>query len=645
MASKKKLLQAAAGSAGGAGLDVDEVFSTYLYDGTGSAQTITNGIDLSGEGGMVWIKGRMEGSFSHYWFDTERGVTKYIRSNETNEEGTDSNTLTAFNSNGFTVGSANATNYNTGDFVSWTFRKAPKFFDVVTYTGNGTTQQVIAHNLGSVPGMIIFKKTSASENWAVYHRRANGGTDPEDYRLELNETFAESNRDGFLNDTAPTATHFTVGGGALSNTNGATYVAYLFAHHNNDGEFGPDSDQDIIKCGSYTGTGSAGLEVDIGFEPQWMFIKRADGASSWELHDNMRGWPFGNTNGNKYVNINTNAADQGSDTFYPTSTGVVISQNSFFPNVNASGGNYIYMAIRRGPLAPPDDATKVFSMDTQGSSAPYFDSNHIVDMALVKALTTTGDWYNYARFMDEKYLATNTTAAEANASEAGFDFMDGHIDANWGSGFPRSSMWKRAPGYFDVCAWTGNDTAGRTVAHNLGVVPEMIWVKNRSDSVEWAVYHKDLSQGYFLKLNVSDAATGAYVFGADSSNDAQSATNIILSSSNMVNELNKNYIGYLFATVAGVSKVGSFTISGSNIDVDCGFSNGARFVIIKRTDSTGNWFQFDTLRGFSSGNDSTIFLNTTDSEQLADYIDPLSSGFSIESSSWANGNYIFYAIA
>jgi hypothetical protein len=240
MASKKKLLQAAAGSAGGAGLDVDEVFSTYLYDGTGSAQTITNGIDLSGEGGLVWIKGRMAGGFSHYLFDTERGVTKYIRSNETNAEGTDSNSLTAFNSNGFSVGSANITNYNTGDFVSWTWRKAPKFFDVVTYSGNSTAGRTVSHSLGSVPGMIIVKTTNASDDWRVYHRGVDS-SNPENYVMYLNDTRARVDAPRW-NDTAPTSTEFTLGSDSSVNGSGRTYVAYIFAHNNSDGGFGPDSD-------------------------------------------------------------------------------------------------------------------------------------------------------------------------------------------------------------------------------------------------------------------------------------------------------------------------------------------------------------------------------------------------------------------
>ena len=146
-------------------LDITDVFSTYLYTGNGSTQTITNGIDLDGEGGLVWIKSRT-GTHSHLLFDTERGATKKIRTDTTFVQSNDLDTLTAFNSNGFNLGADTETNTSGEDIASWTFRKTPKFFDVVTWTGTGAAM-TIDHNLGQVPGMIIVKSTSATYNWAV----------------------------------------------------------------------------------------------------------------------------------------------------------------------------------------------------------------------------------------------------------------------------------------------------------------------------------------------------------------------------------------------------------------------------------------------------------------------------------------------
>ena len=152
---------------------IENVFSTYLYTGNGSTQTITNGIDLSTKGGLVWLKGRSS-PYSHCLTDTVQGRSKQLSSNNTNAAYTAASNdgITSFNVNGFSLGGANTfynTNVNNVTFASWTFRKQAKFFDVVTYTGTGSTQ-TINHNLGATPGFIIVKNTSTITNWITYHR-------------------------------------------------------------------------------------------------------------------------------------------------------------------------------------------------------------------------------------------------------------------------------------------------------------------------------------------------------------------------------------------------------------------------------------------------------------------------------------------
>ena len=156
MPSVKNMLMAAAGEAGGDALNVENVFSTYLYEGTDANQTITNGVDLSGEGGLVWIKGRNQ-AYNNLLFDTERGVNKFLASNSAAAEATYANQLTSFNADGFSLGQDNIfaeVNNSYGSYASWTFRKAPKFFDIVTYTGNGTAGRTISHNLGTTVGSV-----------------------------------------------------------------------------------------------------------------------------------------------------------------------------------------------------------------------------------------------------------------------------------------------------------------------------------------------------------------------------------------------------------------------------------------------------------------------------------------------------------
>ena len=210
----------------------DDVFSTYLYKGnsgggnSNATQTITNGIDLATEGGLVWFKRRLHAT-DHYLVDTERGTTKYIKTNNDNTEATDSDSLTSFNTNGFTLGDDPSVNADT-DFTSWTFRKSKGFFDVVTWTGAGETYKNISHNLGSVPGCIIVKKTSGgSGDWLVFHRDLNNGTNSWQYRVSLNNTWAEASAGQSFLYSAPTATQFQIGDWFTNN--GTNYVAYVFA--------------------------------------------------------------------------------------------------------------------------------------------------------------------------------------------------------------------------------------------------------------------------------------------------------------------------------------------------------------------------------------------------------------------------------
>ena len=263
------MLQAAAGNAGGAGgaaLDVEDVFSTYLYTGNDSTQTITNGVDLDGEGGLVWIKNRSSSGTNHSIFDSESGATGGTRLRPNLSNG-----LQAFNgtavfttsSTGFALNNdaSNDLNDSSYNYVSWTFRKAPKFFDVVIWTGDWTSGRAIAHNLSSNVGSVIIKKLDATEAWYVWHRGYSSGS------LKLNDTSAglSFGLNAFFGGTQPTSSNFYVSSDNGVNNNGSPYVAYLFAHNDGDGEFGPDADQDIVKCGSYTGSGADNNFINIGF--------------------------------------------------------------------------------------------------------------------------------------------------------------------------------------------------------------------------------------------------------------------------------------------------------------------------------------------------------------------------------------------
>jgi hypothetical protein len=457
----------------------------------------------------------------------------------------------------------------------------------------------------------------------------------------------------FYNTAAGTST-FTVGSGNAVNGLGRTYVAYLFSHHNsgNPGEFGPDADQDIIKCGSYTGNGnsSTGNTIDVGFEPQWVMIKnasRTDSNSDWVMYDTIRGYTATNeVQAGLFANLSNAETSSGGKSYQSliTTSGFKLMDSN--EAVNFSGDTYIYMAIRRGPLAEPTSATDVFAIDNQtASSAPFLTSNFAVDMVLRKD-TAGGNSEVMSRLTQGKALLANSFGAEAADSVAQFDFNDGCLDNTSTDTSRYGWMWKRAPSYFDVVTYTGTGS-NRTVSHNLNAVPEMMWVRPRNLGENWAIYHKDIGATKYLQLNSTNAAATSPTRW----NDTTPTSSVFsLGTDNEVNASGGyNYIAYLFATLAGISKVGSYTGNGSTQNIDCGFSSGARFVLIKRTDVSEGWKVHDSVRGIVAGNDPFVELNNTNAENSSfDLLDPYSSGFAVNNyAGWnaSGGSYIFYAIA
>lgn len=648
MSKLTKALTAAAGNAGGDNLYVEDVFSTYLYQGNStSPPVITNSIDLADSGGMVWIKART-GATNHTITDTERGAGKEIYTDQTWDEQNYTGTygINSFNSDGFSLIGANApTNTSAYTYASWTFRKAEKFFDVVTWTGDGVTGRTVAHNLGSVPACIMIKRTDASSaiGWAVYH--ASSGN------LALNLTSAQNQ--AFTNDvTSPTSTTFQVTGYTDVNGSGGTYVAYLFA--SDAGGFGDDGSENIIKCGSWNENSTNNVAVDCGFEPDFVMFKSAGAASSWYMADSMRGVPTptsGTTTGNYIDTIlqaNSNAAEGSANAISLTSTGFIWYADGRLTNT----AKWIYIAIRR-PMKTPESGTEVFQAGTRQSTSPGFVSDFPVDMFMRRYKTGAGYPDIGSRLQGARAMQTSETFAESPDSGSTFDYMNGYYTSVSSDTNHFSWMFKRATGFMDVVCYNGDGTASRQITHNLGSAPEMIIVKCRSASnTYWETWHSSLPDDGSWASNVALNSTEGYGgFQRFDGAATQTAAYWTTGNNGEPNTSGHTYISYLFATLDGVSKVGSYTGTGSNVDVDCGFSAGARFILIKRTDSTGDWYVWDSARGIVAGNDPYLLLNTTAAEVTStDYIDPLSSGFTVTSSAPAalnasGGSYIFLAIS
>ena len=626
--------------------DVAEAFSTHLYTGVGgSAQTINNGIDLLGEGGLVWTKHRDTalGSAPHLLVDTERGANKSLRTNDTSAEES-ALTVNSFTSTGYIlandVGPQGGTRYNTANYVSWTFRKKEKFFDVVTYTGNGVAGRTVAHNLGSVPGMMIIRNLAQGYSWQVYHR-SMANTE----RIELDNQGAKSTgQTTYWNSTTPTSSVFTLGTQNQVNEDGDSFVAYLFADNSSE-----DAEEQMIKCGSYTGTGSAGLAVNLGWEPQFVIIKNASSSTEWMMQDTMRGMSH---YGWRYLLANDNSVESGAADaarVAPTPTGFTVNNNGSNA-FGQSGNSVIYMAIRAPMMKEPEAATDVFGIsNAMTQPLPAFNSTFPVDMSLNKRPAYSQNISIGSRLQGTKHLYTDTIGAEVNEVEYVWDFMDGWGGFNSSNSDYRSWNWKRAKGFMDVVAYDGNNS-NTVKKHSLGVIPEMIIYKCRSNGASnrfWTVYHASEGPTKYQRLNE--------VYGNDPSlnlyQSTPTATQFNVISGSVLNETGYTYIAYLFATLDGISKVGSYTGNGSYQTINCGFSAGSRFVLIRRTDANGDWYVWDSNRGIIAGNDPHMSLNNQAAQVTNDdSVDPHNSGFIVNQVSATNinvssGTYIFYAIA
>ena len=857
---------------------IDEVFSTYVYAGNDGAQSgLGPGVDLT-KGGLAWVK-RRNNAESHYLFDSERvigGVYQSLATNTTNTQDPRAWNI-AFNNNGL------AFNHNDGGinasgstYVNWQFRKAKGFFDVVTYTGNGTAGRTISHDLGSVPGCIMVKQTSTAANWTVYHRD-----------LANNKALYFTDSDAYTdnawwNSTTPTDSVFTLGNSDNTNKNGEDYVAYVFAggastaataksvnfdggegldlaatsganigtqtfcvecwvylddapgsgspsygrifqldgptgnsagenlqitiepssctlyvqsgsssliggtqslkggwHHiavvresdnmittyidgmldgsassnvnfdpnssnprirlgyydsggSSNGVFngkisnfrltigepvytstfipskeplttssqvtsssnvkllccnnaivtgstvtpstisttgsptavssvpfddlegykyGENTDKGIIKCGSYKGQSAHDFEVNLGWEPQWIMIKRTDGAANWVIFDSMRGIVTGGNENYLYPNLQS--SEYTAERISATATGFIVDASAGVL-INQNDGDYVFTAIRRpdGYVAKPAEAgTDVFALDNGASSSviPNFDSGFPVDFAMDKS-TSSSNWDQCARLIQGFYLQTNNNNAEGTLASLGaFESNVGWQRAGYDSSW-YSWMWKRGQGC-DVVAFQGVATdPGPDFAHSLGQVPELKVIKRRNGASDWMTTGTVLSQAidgnnnskdYFIKLNTSDSGTTSSNYWTGG-NDTSTHFTIRHGNSNM-GGANNPFLCLLFASVDGISKVGHYSGNGStNLTITTGFQ--PRFILIKRADGAGAWHVFDSLRGMGA-NDKLLQLNSNAAQLDVNYVTVSSTGWNTEGTSLTNGKYIYYAHA
>jgi len=341
--------------------DPSKYFHVRLYSGTGSSQAITNNANAGDfQPDWIWIKNRSDDA-GHPIFDSSRGVNKNLTVNVDDAESTVTTQVTAFGSNGFTVGNNNGANGSSDNLVAFQWKcnggttsatvaeedyalyspanvrqtNTEAGFSIITYTGTGSAGQ-IQHGLGAVPAWIITKQRSNAENWAVYHHK-NTAAAPTDYLL-LNTTNSTTDNSNRWNDEAPNTNVFTVGSANEVNTDDRTYVAYVFAEK-----------QGYSKFGTYEGNGNTdGTFVYTGFKPAWLMIKRSGGGgNAWGIYDSARA-----PNNEITMNIDADRADaENTATNYDDldflSNGFKLYELN--DDINASD-TYVYMAFAEHPF-------------------------------------------------------------------------------------------------------------------------------------------------------------------------------------------------------------------------------------------------------------------------------------------------------
>ena len=655
-----------------------ENFNIVLYTGNGSTQSIT-GVGFQPD--YVWIKERSQAE-SHRWFDSSRGATQRLFSNSTSAQSTASDSLTSFDSDGFSLGVSAGVNENSQSYVAWCWKanggttssntdgtitstaqvNKRGGFSILTWTGTGA-QGTIGHGLEDTPDVIISKRTDSTNNWSVYHKDLGLSHTSYPNWIYLNLDAAEQNSGTAANHPyyqAPSSTVIYQNTGTSENTNvnAGQYISYCFAEKTGYSSFG-----------SYTGNGSDnGPIVNTGFEVRWIMLKNTTGTHSWLIYDASR--PGTSVTGD-LLYADTDQAENPLPprvSFLTNGFQIVTSNTSH----NASGQTYIYMAFASDPSTAPvladsfSTSTWLGNSGNQSLTGYGFRPNFV----WIKNLDQ-GDahmLFDSVR-MVENYINSNLTSAQASSATSLLSFdSDGFTlggDGRTNTGTINYSGW----------AWKANSIAtintdgsvqaivnantntgfsiGRhtapsseqnyTIGHGLSQKPDMVLFK-RIDAVGgWYTWHKDLSQDdYYLYLhdNFDEAqlTQDTRVWGQ------QAFTSTTISArSNYTVDVNSDVIAYCFHAVSGFSDFGVYQGNGVSVGPTITIGFQPDFVLIKNRTNTADWVLYDSVRGGTL----KVSPNTSTAEATVNGVNFLATGFSINGTDGAlnGGASDFYIYA
>jgi hypothetical protein len=674
-------------------------FNTVLYTGNGSTQAIT-GVGFAPD--LIWIKAR-NANCDYSLTDSIRGVSKILSSNSTSAEGNQSpNGVTAFGSDGFSVtdvssggssvnGAAGGScSGNPPNYVAWNFKAGGAAtnitssstgvsaasrsanpaagFSIVTYTSTGDV--VIPHGLDSAPKMAIVKRTDSTSDWFVYNTVASSAG-----RGFLN------NSNAFDNSGVPTfgATDFTFQSNDPFSA-GVSAVVYFFADVAN-----------YSKIDSYAGNGTTSHIIQTGFKPAFLMIKGYTDGGSWNIIDDKR-----NTN-NPIDNVLYAEANSSEDVDsvyvkvnFLTNGFELLTNDS---GINMSGRSYIYVAFAADPSTTTPSLANSFDTTLyNGSSSTPLSVNGVgfkADFSWLKVRNNS--WSNglFSSLMPfgvndgVKNVYSNNTDAATDLwgtltwNNTGFVLNGGSYNGSSAHDFGASPYnyvswnWKagglgsintdgtitsvvsanQAAG-FSISKYNHTTTSGTfSVGHGLGAAPELVFFKCLvTSNSSWIVYYAT-DETKLLVLNANGAASPV-TSGSSASYWSTSPSSSVFNFGTAWATNYSYYAGlsimYSFKSITGYSKVGTYTGLGSGgpLTVNMGFA--PTLGLIKRTDTTGGWRMFDTVRG----TDKSLRANSNDAEydDASNYMDFTSTGFYFSNSQTnsdinaAGGTYIYLAI-
>ena len=527
-------------------------------------------------------------------------------------------------------------------------------FSIITYTGNGSSAQTVGHGLGVAPKIIFIKERAGSNSWDDW---IVGGDEINNWTKYLRLNTTDPPTTGYqtapFSDTAPTSSVFTVTyqGGAGINGNGDTFVAYAFAEK-----------AGYSKFGSYTGNGTTQV-VNTGFKPGWIMIKSTAGNDNWRLYDTARGITAGG-----FLEPNRSDAEDTADApnFLILSNGFEITAGGTTVGNNVNGNLYTYYAFASDQSAAPvladSFANKLWTGD---GSARDINVGFSPSWTWIKSRSFARNNYLYDILRGpNNQILSNSTGAEATITGRLTAFNTGgftlgsssevnnnaetYVAWNWKAnpiptintdGTIQSIVSANQAAGFSIVKYTGNATSGATVGHGLSNAPDVVIAKGLSGSgSSWWVRDKNVSSTDVLELNSSNAqANYSSVF-----NNTDPTSTVVTLGSGDTNRNNETQILYCFHSIAGFSKMGTYTGTGATHAIT-GVGFQPDWIMGKEVDGVDSWEMVDSARGINK----MVYANGANAEVTnTNFTSFDSDGFTLSSATSINENgktYIYMA--